>query len=70
MRLPPLPLLVALFACGATPALADGFRFSDPDTSAADEARARDARIAQDLAVPCRADLLNRKIMVVIGERL
>jgi hypothetical protein len=59
--------MVALFACGATPALADGFRFSDPDTSAADEARARDARIAQDLAVPCRADLLNRKIMVVIG---
>jgi acid stress-induced BolA-like protein IbaG/YrbA len=24
----------------------------------------------QDLSVPCRADLLNKKIMVVIGERL
>jgi acid stress-induced BolA-like protein IbaG/YrbA len=61
-----LPLLVAL---AAGTALAQGFRFSQPDDTAAREAAARDERIAQDLSVPCRAELLNRKIMVVIGER-
>src|SRR6476661_4667905 len=62
-----LRLLLTVVAAG--PALAQGFRFSQPDDSAAREAAARDERIAQDLSVPCRAELLNRKIMVVIGER-
>jgi hypothetical protein len=70
MRLSLLPLLVALCTSGVAPAQADGFRFSQPDTSELREAQARDARVAQDLAVPCRADLLNRKIMVVIGETM
>ena len=70
MRLSLLPLLVALCTSGVAPAQADGFRFSQPDTSEQREAQARDARVAQDLAVPCRADLLNRKIMVVIGETM
>ena len=35
----------------------------------AERLEARDARIASDLSVPCRADLKNKKIMVVIGER-
>jgi ferritin-like protein len=65
-----LPLLVALCASGAAPALADGFRFSQPDTSAAREADGHEARIAKELAVPCRSELLNRKIMVVIGETM
>jgi hypothetical protein len=65
-----LPLLVALCTSGVAPAQADGFRFSQPDTSAEREAQARDARIANELAVPCRSDLLNRKIMVVIGEAM
>src|SRR5689334_15181220 len=63
------PTLLLLVALAAGTALAQGFRFSQPDDTAAREAAARDERIAQDLSVPCRAELLNRKIMVVIGER-
>jgi acid stress-induced BolA-like protein IbaG/YrbA len=62
-------LLLLLAAVAAGTALALGFRFSTPDDSAAREAAARDERIAQDLSVPCRADIKNKKIMVVIGER-
>jgi hypothetical protein len=62
-------LLLLLAAVAAGPALAQGFRFSQPDDSAEREAAARDERIAQDLSVPCRADIKNKKIMVVIGER-
>jgi acid stress-induced BolA-like protein IbaG/YrbA len=62
-------LLLLLAAVAAGTALAQGFRFSTPDDSAAREAAARDERIAQDLSVPCRADIKNKKIMVVIGER-
>ena len=62
--------LAAMLAAVATGlACAQGFRFSEPDDSAAREAAARDARIAQDLSVPCRAEIKNKKIMVVIGER-
>jgi acid stress-induced BolA-like protein IbaG/YrbA len=60
-------LLVAALVAGG--AIAQGFRFSQPDDTAAREAAARDERIAQDLSAPCRAELLNRKIMVIIGER-
>jgi hypothetical protein len=64
------PMLLLLAAAAVTGlALAQGFRFSQPDDTAAREAAARDARIAGDLSVPCRADLLNKKIMVVIGEQ-
>jgi len=62
-------LLLLLTVVAAGPALAQGFRFSQPDDSAAREAAARDERIAQDLSVTCRADIKNKKIMVVIGER-
>lgn len=63
-------MLLLLAAAAVTGlALAQGFRFSQPDDTAAREAAARDARIAGDLSVPCRADLLNKKIMVVIGEQ-
>jgi acid stress-induced BolA-like protein IbaG/YrbA len=58
-----------LAAAATGVALAQGFRFSEPDDSSAREAAARDERIAQDLSAPCRADLRNKKIMVVIGER-
>jgi len=63
--------LLALLAAIATGvACAQDFRFSDPpDDSAAREAAARDARIAYELSAPCRADLKNKKIMVIIGER-
>jgi len=62
-------LLLLLTVVAAGPALEQGFRFSQPDDSAEREAAARDERIAQDLSVPCRADIKNKKIMVVIGER-
>jgi acid stress-induced BolA-like protein IbaG/YrbA len=64
-----LLLIAAAATAAAGTAFAQGFRFSQPDDSAAREAAARDARIAEDLSVPCRADLRNKKIMVVIGER-
>jgi ferritin-like protein len=60
-------LLLGALVAGA--ALGQGFRFSQPDDTASREAAARDERIAQDLSAPCRAELLNRKIMVIIGER-
>jgi hypothetical protein len=47
--------LLLLVALAAGTALAQGFRFSQPDDTAAREAAARDERIAQDLSVPCRA---------------
>jgi hypothetical protein len=63
-----MSLLLALFASAGI-VWADGFRFSQPDDTAEREAAARDARIAEHLSVPCRRDLLDKKIMVVIGER-
>jgi acid stress-induced BolA-like protein IbaG/YrbA len=63
-------LLLLLPLAASDPARAQGFRFSDPDDTAQREAAEREERIMQDLSVPCRADLLNKKIMVVIGERL
>ena len=63
-------LVALLAAIAAGVVCAQDFRFSDPpDDSAAREAAGRDQRIAQDLSAPCRADLKNKKIMVIIGER-
>jgi len=47
----------------------DGFKFSneDPEAKAKDEARARS--IAERLSTPCREQLKNKKIMIVIGEQ-
>ena len=68
--------VVMMLAFLATPAgeraNAQGFKFSQPD--AVDEAekaeqQARDERISHDLATPCRAQIKDKKIMVVIGER-
>jgi len=56
----------------ATSVCAQGFKFSDPDPIEEQERQekaATDARIAEQLSTPCRADLRDRKIMVVIGER-
>jgi hypothetical protein len=68
-----LALVLSLLMLGATtyvdPVHAQRFSFSQPDDSDKEAQAARDARIASDLSVPCRADLKNKKIMVVIGER-
>ena len=66
--LPLLPFALGSLVC-LVPAHAQRFSFSQPDDSDKQEQAARAARIASDLSVPCRADLKNKKIMVVIGER-
>jgi hypothetical protein len=62
------PLTVAIGHAGA-----QGFSFSQDEQNARRneqrEAAEREDRIAQDLSVPCRAELKNKKIMVIIGER-
>ena len=50
---------------------AQGFKFSQPDESAKQEAAAEAARhamIADQLSTPCRAELRGKKIMVIIGQ--
>jgi len=64
-----LSWLMLAAATYVDPVLAQRFSFSQPDDSDKEAQAARDARIASDLSVPCRADLKNKKIMVVIGER-
>ena len=68
LALLPLALLAAATICVDT-LHAQRFSFSQPDDSDQQEQAARDARIAGALSVPCRAELKNKKIMVVIGER-
>jgi hypothetical protein len=65
---PSLALLLVT-ALVAGPLGAQRFSFSQPDDSDKEAREAREQRIASDLSVPCRAELKNKKIMVVIGER-
>ena len=62
-----MAILFAQLLCAA--AGAQGFKFSQQDDSEAQEQQARESRIAEQLSTPCRAELKNKKIMVVIGER-
>ena len=62
-------ILVALVALATGPALAEGFKFGQPDESDRIEQEAREARISDQLSTPCRAGIKDKKIMVVIGER-
>jgi len=64
-----LPLVMLVTAMYVDPLHAQRFSFSQPDDADKQEQAARDARIADALSAPCRADLKNKKIMVVIGER-
>lgn len=60
---------IALSFLVAVPqAAAQGFKFSQPDDSERLEREARAARIADLLSTPCRQELRNKKIMVVIAE--
>jgi hypothetical protein len=59
--------LLALLATG--PALAQGFKFSQPDDTERLENEARQNRIAEQLSTPCRASIKDKKIMVVIGQQ-
>ena len=60
--------LALALAFAAPQARAQGFSFSQPDDEERAQREARDNRIAVQLSTPCRADLKNKKIMVVIGE--
>ena len=66
--------LVALAALACNPLAAQRFSFSQEEARAKQEQQQerdeREARIARDLSVECRADLKNKKIMVLIGERM
>jgi len=55
-------------ALAVSAAHAQGFRFSEQPDEEKAEREARENRIAVQLSTPCRADLKNKKIMVVIGE--
>jgi len=63
-----LAMLVLLGQFAGGPLWAQGFKFSQPDDAERQEAQARADRIAQQLSTPCRDDIRNKKIMVVIGE--
>jgi hypothetical protein len=65
------PLQVVSMVVLLVPALAgaQGFKFSQPDEADREEQEARESRIAEQLSTPCRAELKDKKIMVVIGER-
>jgi len=65
-------LLLATAAFAATPTFAQGFKFSQPtedDLADQAQAQARQDRIWDQVSTPCRSDLKDKKIMVVIGER-
>jgi len=66
-----LAVAIAATPLAAPPAAAQGFKFSQPDESAKEDAAteaARQAMIADQLSTPCRAELRGKKIMVIIGE--
>jgi hypothetical protein len=62
------PIAVFALALAAAPALAQEFKFSEQVDEDKAEREAREDRIAVQLSTPCRAELRNKKIMVVIGE--
>src|SRR3954471_9782635 len=69
-----LPLvLLALSGAVFAPLPAQRFSFPQDEEKAKREQQqerdASEARVAADLSVACRADLKNKKIMVIIGER-
>lgn len=65
----PCTAAFALAACLAAPlALAQGFKFDQADDEDKAEREARENRMAVQLSTPCRAELKNKKIMLVIGE--
>ena len=72
MRPPPSRLASLALACAFALATggvhAQGFKFSGEVDEDKAEREAREDRIAVQLSTPCRAELKNKKIMVVIGE--
>jgi hypothetical protein len=74
MRVLHTALVVSLLMAAslASPAAAQGFKFSNPDPIDQQEKQEKDAAqttATEQILTPCRADLKNKKIMVLIGER-
>lgn len=68
MRHALIVLLAAATLVGGTLAHAQGFKFSDEDTSDQQEEAETQARVQAILASPCRSKIKNQKVMVLIGE--
>ena len=64
-----LGLLVLMLALPIV-ASAQGFKFSNEDKSQQAEKAERQRRIETQLSTPCREQIKNRKIMVLIGEEV
>jgi hypothetical protein len=65
-----IQLLAAVFAlCFVTGGNAQGFKFSQEDTTAQAKEQARQQAIAERLSTPCRDQLKDKKIMLIIGEQ-
>jgi hypothetical protein len=63
-------LVIALIGFGCHGAcFAQGFKFSQEDNSAKVKEEARQQAIADRLATPCRDQLKDKKIMLIIGEQ-
>jgi hypothetical protein len=70
LRPPHLSVLLAAALVLATGmAAGQGFKFSQPDTSGQQEEAAKQQRIHEQLSVPCKASIKDKKIMVLIGEQ-
>ena len=68
MRHALIVLIAAATLFGGTAAHAQGFKFSDEDTSDQQEEAETQARVQAILASPCRSKIKNQKVMVLIGE--
>jgi hypothetical protein len=62
-------LMPALLALASAAAMAQGFKFSNPEPPPPAAEAARSDRIAYELSTPCKAEIKGKKIMVIIGEQ-
>jgi hypothetical protein len=56
------------FALAASPAYAQGFKFSNEDTAEKEQEAARQDKVRALLQTPCRNKIRDQKIVVLIGE--
>lgn len=70
MNHPPIVGLLSVILALPIVAGAQGFKFSNEDKSQQVEKAERQQRIETQLSTPCRAQIRNRKIMVLVGEEV
>jgi hypothetical protein len=61
--------LIAFGLLAGTAVGAEDFKFNRPDSIEAAAEAARRDHVSEQLSTPCRADIKNKKIVVIIGER-